>query len=204
MRTWDVFFPDVLPEVLGCPEPSVERALLKASRVFCERTGCWREDLPAITTSGQPSEFIPYDKNAAAVRFIAATLNGKNIGLDAMDSTSAADRQAGTSGATRILSWDKRSVQILPRPAAGQSLVITAILKPSQDAKGVPDFIAEDLRDEIASGALAELLAQKSEWFNPTKAQQYAADFDKAIGRVQTRVWKAHSNARPRQRPNYF
>jgi hypothetical protein len=205
VRTWDTFFPDVLPEVLGCPEPSVERALLRAAQELCRKTRCWRADLDPITTNGVAEFELFFPTGAAAHQFVGATFNGQDIGLEVVDETSTGDRRNGTGGSTRLLTWDKRNVTMMPPPAAGGILVVTAILVPSETATGIADAIADDYRDEIATGALSRLLAtNKAEWANPVLAREKAEQFKDACARIQTQVWKAHTNRRPRARAQFF
>lgn len=207
MRTWDVLFPDVLPLVLGCPEPTVERALLRAAREFCAKTRCWRADLDRITTRAATSAYdLSYPSQADAVEFVNATMDGQEIDIDVVDQTTAQDRQAGNHGSRRILTWDQRSIVVMPTPAAaGALIVITAILQPSESATGVPNDIGDRYREEIACGALARLLAMpKTEWTDKGTADRKEAEFKGHIGDVKKKVWKGYSNRRPRTIGQYF
>jgi hypothetical protein len=207
VRTWDVFFPDVLPEVLGCPEPTVERALLHAAREFCVKSRCWRADLDRITTRADRADYdLSYPVGADAVEFIGATFNGHEIDLDVMDGTSTEDRRRGTAGSRRLLTWDQRTVTLIPTPAdAGGLIVITAILQPSDSATGLPDDIADRHKLAIATGALARLLAMpRAEWHNTTAAASKAEAFKDAIGDAKKRAWKAHTTRRPRAQAMFY
>jgi hypothetical protein len=206
VRTWDVFFPDVLPEVLGCPEPTVERALLRAAQEWCEKTRCWRVDLDAITLIADTADYdVAYPTQAEGVQFVGATINGNDIELETLEGTTTAERRRGTGGSRRILSHDQRIVTVIPTPAAAGTLVITAVLKPSESATGVPNDIADRFREEIATGALARLLmANKTEWSNAGLAEAKAAKFQKRIGDVRKAMWKAWTNSRPRAVPMYY
>lgn len=206
MRTWDTFFADVLPDTPGCPEPTVERHLLRAARRFCEGTGCWRADLTAITTRAATARYtIVYPDDADGVKLVDATLDGRQIGVEVTDGTSAAERRRGTAGERRVLTQDLRTVLVMPTPPADLSLVLTAWLQPCNDAAGVPDDIGERYLTEIATGALATLLKiNKAPWANPGLAVDKEAEFREHIAKVKSAVWKAHSNARPRMRAQWF
>lgn len=206
MRTWDVFFPDVLPEVLGCPEPTVERALLRASQDWCTRTRCWRADLDAITLRDGTADYdLAYPTQAEGVQIIGATIGGFDIGLEVVDGTTTADRRAGSRGSKRVLTNDMRIVTVMPTPAATGSLVITAVLKPSDTATGVPNELADRFKDQIATGALVRLLKlNKTEWTNPGLAGDKSKGYEKEVARVRKAVWKAWTNARPRAVAMYF
>lgn len=206
MRTWDVFFPDVLPEVLGCPEPTVERALLRAAQDWCMRTRCWRADLDPITLRAATADYdVSYPSQADGVQFIGATINGQDIDFEVADGTSTGDRRAGSRGSKRILTSDQRIVTVMPTPATTGTLVITALLKPSDAATGVPNDVGDRFKAEIALGALERLLKMnKTEWMNPTLAADKGKDYEQAVARVRKAVWKAWTNSRPRAVPMYF
>lgn len=206
MRTWDFFFPDVLPQVLGCPEPTVERALLRAAREFCDRARVWRADLDPISTVAGTADYdLSYPSQSDAVELVGAMYNGHAIQFDVVDGTSTADRNTGR-GDRRLLTWDLRTVKMMPTPAdSGGSIVITAILQPAETATGVPNDIGDSYCEEISDGALARLLAMnKTEWTNQMIASEKSKKFMDAIGTARKRAWKAHSNTKPRVRGTYF
>lgn len=206
MRTWESFFADVLPDVPGCPEPTVERHLMRAAREFCAKTGCWRDDLPAITTrEGRADYSIAYPDGADGVTLVGATLNGQDIELEVVDATTAAERRRGNAGPTRVLTEDLRVATLMPTPAAGLPLVLTMRLQPAESAQGLPEHLAERYGLEIATGALASLLKiNKAPWANPGLAVDKDGLFRQRIGQVRTAMWKAHTNSRPRVRAQYF
>lgn len=206
MREWSVFFPDVLPDVLGCPEPTVERHLARAARDFCTRTLAWRVDLDAITTiASTPGYDLPLPSQSEAFKIIGATLNGLDIGLEVANGTSAADRQRGNSGGSRVLTFDLKTITVMPTPAAGQTLIVTALLRPTITAQGVPDFLGDQHGQIIADGALSTLLTlNKADWANVGLAAIKKDAFDKGIGRVQKAAWKAYNATNPRGRAMFF
>jgi hypothetical protein len=207
MRTWDVFYPKVLPDVLGCPEPLADEHLRDAARRFCAETRCWREDLDRIRTiAGRASYDLLYPDEADAVTLIGATLEGFDIGLDVPDATTMGERRRGNSGGRRLRTTDLRTLTLLPTPAAsGADLRIEALLQPSQAATGVPDAIGDRYLLEIATGALATLLvANKAPWTNPALADLKEKQFRRAIGCVKSAVWRGHSNSRPRVSGQFF
>jgi hypothetical protein len=205
MRLWTEFFPDLMQDVLGCPEPTVEQYLRRAAQEFCQRTLCWREDL-TITTRASTSEYaLPLAAGGQVVKLLGASLNGNDIDLEAADGTSTADRINGTRGSKRVRLLDPFNVLLQPTQAAGLALVLEVILKPSETSTGLPDQIADGNRLAIADGALSRLLnINRAEWRNPSLADDKKAEFEKAIGKAQTAAWKAYSRARPRVTGQYF
>ena len=206
MRNWSDFFPDVLQDVLGCPEPTIEQYLRRAAQEFCQRSLCWREDLPAITTRASTNEYaLPLPSGGQVVKLLGASLNGSDIELEAADGTSTADRRAGSTGSRRVRLLDPFNCLLQPAPGAALSLILEVALKPSETATGLPDRIADGHRLAIATGALARLLnINRAEWRNPALADERKTEFDLAIGKAQTAAWKAHSRSRPRTVGHYF
>jgi hypothetical protein len=207
MRTWDVFFPDVLPDVLGCPEPTIERHLQRAAVRFCAESRCWREDLDRITTrAGRATYDLPWPDQAEGVELIGAALDGRDIALEVTDGTTLADRRAGNTGRDRVLSDDGLvTITVMPTPGEGQELRLAAILRPTEAATGLPDRIADRYRTAIAAGALSTLLIlNKAAWANPALAQVKAGEFQDAIDATRQKVWKAHTNARRRTVTNWY
>jgi hypothetical protein len=206
MRTWDVFFPDVLPDVLGCPEPTVERHLLRAAIDFCTRARVWRQDLDRIITrDGRADYDISWPDQAQGVELIGATLDGDDIDLEVADGTTAGQRQQGTSGRRRVLSQDLVTATVMPTPGEGQVLVLAAILCPSEDATGVPDIIGDRFRKAIATGALQTLLKiNKAPWANAGLSTDKGNEFDKAIAQAASKMWRANTNKRPRVRGQFY
>lgn len=206
MRTWDAFFADVLPDVLGCPEPTAERHILRAARRFCEKTGVWRQDLDRITTRDGKSIYdLPLPTGGEVVRILGGSLAGCDIDVAGADDSTTAQRRRGTGGRNRVLSRDGFSVVLLPTPAADQELFLEAWLQPSQSATGLPNAIADKYLSEIAGGALATLLlVNKAPWANPGLADRKERDFAAAIGQAKKDAWKAYTANTPRARAQFF
>lgn len=206
MRTWDAFFPDVLPDVLGCPEPTVERHLLHAAREFCKASRCWRDDLdPVITNAANNVYDLDYPDEGEGVELIDASLDGVKIELEVADGTSLADRLNGTRGCRRVLSQDLLTVTVLPKPATGQRLLLSAILMPAEGASGLPERIADKYRKPIALGALSTLLViNRAPWASPALARDKEQKFRDAIADINSRMWRANTNRRPRVRGQFY
>jgi hypothetical protein len=205
VRTWDRIFPDVLPDVLGCPELTVERHILRAAQDFCARTRCWRQDLDPITTDGTSELDIDYPDRAEGVKLMAATLGGEDIGVEAADNTRMGDRLRGSQGLTRVRTDNLRTVLLMPTQAAGAQLVLNMVLKPGDESTGLPDDIVDRYGSTIALGALSTLLkVNKAEWANPALATDKKQEYEAQRARIATAVWRAFSSARPRARGMFF
>lgn len=204
MRAWDTFYPRVLPDVIGCPEPTVDLALLDTARDFFQFTKAWREDLEATVLAATVSDYeFEVPTGAELVQAEDATLAGRCIRI--LLATTLQDR-VSNNGQRGIQVIDTTQFRVLPTPAeSGAELVIAAVLMPSETATGLPEEMADAYRLEIANGALARLLTMnKAAWANPTLAAIKETAYLAGRGRVQTRVWRARSASTPRSRGQYF
>lgn len=208
MRTWDYFFPDVLPEVLGCPEPTVERHIQRAAIRFCDKSRCWSEDLDRITTrAGKAVYDISFPDGAEGVQIVGATIDGLDIGVELEQGTSMGHRRVGNSGRRRVVSLDGLvTVTLMPTPGSdGQDLRLRCTLRPTEDATGLPDRIATKFRTAISDGALATLLAMnKGAWINPQLAGVKQGLFTDAINTARERAFRGQTNAQPRTVTSFF
>lgn len=206
MRTWDTFYPLVLPQVPGCPDPTLDDHLLGAAREFCALSRAWRSDLAPIALQAGIADYpLVFDAGTQGHILVGASLNGQDIDLDVPDATSTSERRRGSGGARRVLAMDMTTITVMPTPAGAQSLVLTAILQPSETAEGLPDPIADRYRRIIASGALATLLTMNAApWINVRLAGIKREEFERETARVKSRVWRGNSNARPRNSAQFF
>lgn len=207
MRTWDFFYPDVLPEVLGCPEPTVDRHILRAAERLCAEARIWRADLDPIVTVDTVNTYdidTP-DSDTAVDRIVAATLGGIDVTLEGADGSTAQERQQAIRGPWRVTCPDTGTVTILPMPAAGQTLLLTAILKPSPTASGFSsNALADQYRIAIATGALSTLLLVKGPWRDVALAGAKALEFGAAINSARSRANKANTTARRRIQGQFY
>jgi hypothetical protein len=206
LRTWDVFYPDILPHVQGCPEPTVDREILATVRDLCEFTKVWRQDLdPIVTVETVATYPLVLPLRSELVQAEEAAINGIEVRLGNAQSTSLADRLAGNGG-IRIQLIDSTQLRVLPTPmSSGDEIVLASVLKPSDDATGVDSSIADSYKTIIAAGALSRLLMfNKAEWANPALGAVKATEYNAARGRLQWRVAKARSASAPRSRAQFF
>ena len=125
MKTWEQFFPDLLPEVTGCPEPVAEHALLRAAQEFFETTKVWRvwtDDIATVV------DVIDYDINlptkSELVRLERATLDGHAILITTADELPIEWTSNNACVRTCIHTIDRRTVTLLPKPSAAGVLKI--------------------------------------------------------------------------------
>ena len=57
MKALDQFHPFILPDVMGCPVPTMNHHLLLAAREFCQKTKAWSVWLDSVTATGTTNQF---------------------------------------------------------------------------------------------------------------------------------------------------
>jgi hypothetical protein len=205
MREWTDFYSRIQPDVIGCPEPTIDQHLIEAAQKFCRRSSCWRQDLDAITTTGAASYAIVFPTGAKLAKLLGATLGGNDVGIETADGTTVGDRRRGTQGSRRVLLQDPFNVTIMPTQEADVELILHAALQPSDDATGLPDVLADQYKSAICAGALSTLLTMnRAEWANPALAALKESVFLDGIGSAKLAVWKAWGRNTPRTVGVYF
>lgn len=159
MKSLDDILPSIMPYAPGCALPTAYFAIRQAAIEFCERTRIWRFDDDFQVTTDDPDDLLaPY---GAVVHEIEAAWFGdrKLIPMTTawLDANANGWRTGSISGEpTYITQTDPNTIRIVPRQAG--TMRLSLLLKPSQDADELPDFIIDQYRETIAHGALARIL----------------------------------------------
>lgn len=205
MKAWSQFFPDVLPEVPGCPDPMLERALLRSAQDFCAGAHVWRVWLDTITTIASVTEYdIELAAHSELVKLERAAMDGRPLPVITPEMLPD-DWHTSASARNGVFTHDRKTLTLTTSPAAGLALRVEATLKPSNNATGVEDFLFDQYVDQIAMGALARLM-QKSAmpWSNPAKGLELERQFEQAIAGINFQRWRAFSSALPRAAARTF
>lgn len=205
MTELDVFLPKIMPYVPGCPEPVAFAGIIKAAQDFCERTRLWRdEDQFSVTPTSCNVVCAP--EGADLFEIEHATLNGyplTPISIGDLNRDMPNWREREEASGKWITQTEPGSVIVVPRSAG--KLRLATILRPSNNADQLPDFLAKHYSQAIADGALAEILMTPSQPFTaPDRAQFYSMRFESRVSELSTRSIKGQQRARLRTRPNWF
>lgn len=206
MKAWSEFYRDVLPEVTGCPEPSMNLALLRTAQQFFSRAHVWTVWLDNTTTIADATEYdIELEPGSELVKMKRATLDGRPIRLTTPDSLPD-DWKTNSAGIdTCVFTTDNKTITLLPANAAGLILRVEATLKPSNTATGVEDSYFDQYVDIIAMGAKARLMQQQGMSFsNPVRGLDLERQFDDAVSSLAIRKFRAFSAALPRGQVRTF
>lgn len=196
--TLSEFYPYVLPEVKGCPEPLADIHILAASIEFCAKTHYWLYthaaiDLVADTktyTISRPSIYVEIETIIDPVY-----INGQKVWQKTKEWLDAniSDWQS-TSGSTPLYYTIPSPGVIRPVPYPDANITggieeITLALKPKPNATLLEDFLFDEFYEVIANGAKARLMEMpEKEWSNPNLAMYYQGKFDHAVVMARTKA----------------
>ena len=193
----DSFYPYVLPEVIGCPDPLLKMQILSAAAEFCRETLAWTEqqDPTPLVDGVQDYELdMPSQSYALTVRDV--WIGGRRLRPMTMHAMQDAMPNWATITNNEPIYYNAATerglIRLFPIPAnASQSLVIRAAFVPTPSATSLPDFLGQRYMDVVASGAKARLLQMAgSPWANPQMAAYYRQLFDNGV--ASARIDEAH------------
>lgn len=210
-KTWDAFFPYVLPSVPGCDEDTATFYIRQAAIEFCANSQAWKQELSIPTVADQSNYTIPYPTGSALSKLDSFTL----VDLDGVpnDDYEAVSAKTGRSLDRNFsdsyyvyLSEDAATLIVMPSPdESGASVLPYVTLKPSQTSAGVPDWLFEQYVDAIAQGALSKLMGLPGKaWSNPGLSTVKGDKADKKAGGASVRESRGKARARTRSKAFLF
>lgn len=198
MKTFDLFYPDLMPNVPGCPEPVADQALKRAAIRFCELTLAWRAKLDPIETEDGTDEYdLPLDRNVELVRIEVARIDDRDIAVATQNDTCRHRDHIGC--------YDGKTVIVNPTPSSVRQIVLTCTLKPGNGATGVEDFLYDRHCALIALGAGAILMRQPLKTYsNPQQSMLDQAEFEEKCAGVKLKLWRGNARNTPRVQPSWY
>ena len=205
MKPIDDFLPLILPRAPGCPEPIAFDAIRQAAIEFCERTKVWRDtDQYYADEFGDifaPAQSVIYQIEDA--RFDGHRLTP--IGVQDLNELYPDYDWTTQSGdqPKYITQLHPNTVKIVP---VWQGMItLTLLLKPSNDALDVPDFMVDQYASTIADGALAEILMIPGQpYTNPQSGAMYSQRFQQRLDALQVQNIKGQQRAPIRTKSSFF
>ena len=183
---YSLFLPDVNLSTTGCPEFERINRIRDAAQDFCRRSFLWRAREQALFTTVALQE--AYDvtglvpAGAQLVSLHSAWAHCREVDIE--EPGQGDDFLPGRAGCRWVVGVDgPAALHVLPAPDAG-GVAVTGTLSfaPSDASTGIPDFVFNRWRREIASGAIAILCAQENKtWTNPGVAAVHRAKFDEGV-----------------------
>lgn len=201
----DEFLPEVLPYAPGTSDLIAYRYIAAAARDICERAKVWREDdeFP-ITTPGQQGLLTIDD--AEIIKIESAALDGVDLTpvtaawLD--DNYRGWSRNADLSNARYVTQTAWNTVSIYPRQEGTFSGRF--VLKPSNRAGQLPEFLLREFAEDVGKGAASKILTLPTQESIPQLGLDLRTWFGSRLDELSTKAAKGQQNARLRTKGSYL
>jgi hypothetical protein len=208
MTPYESFFPYILPEVPGAPEPVVLMAIRNSCIEFCERS-------LILTRDHDPISLIPkvidYDldppiSETVIIKVQRAFVEGSpinalapdHIHIPAIYNRAYEDYEENPSTPQYYLQKDERSITVWPVPDKRyrNGLTMRVAMKPTRSSESVDDVIFEEYAEVIASGALQRLMSSAGKpYSNIQMAAVNKMMFDRGVNNAKLRMNAGHTRA---------
>jgi len=200
MKTYDAFFPDVLPEVPGCPSDVALRAIRHTVIEFCEKSLINQVTQDPITLRANLAD---YDLDAPTgfrvQKVMRVWFGGQELEPVAPDDIVGPDiynskignYTASTAPPKAYTQKDFSSVSFLPIPnqTYTNSITMRVALVPLRDSTQFDDFLYEQWGEYIACGAKARLMLNPGKpYSNPDSAAVNQARYTTALNDARQRA----------------
>lgn len=191
-------------ELPGVPEPVALRALSDSTKEFCKRTHIWQQDLSAVRTRAERTEFdLPTDPGVMIVALLEVRLaTGELVPPYAGELTRLLTTPISSSA--KPLGFVQRTpskIEMVNATDTALALTITAALTLVQGQTDVelPQDLLDEYAEALGAGAKMRLVKQKgTPWFAPEDVVMYAGPFYRAVNEAKARLMTSMQEAQMR------
>jgi len=181
------FAPFIRPEVQGCPDFLLERAVRDAATDFCRRTDVYLAEPEYIQISAGVNEYTVTIPSGTELNHIV-DIYSDHIALNPVSFTELLKRlgDENTRGTSKFYAQrDNKDFYLAPIPAEKDTLRVLYSLKPTSSSTSIPDTIGKEYREIISHGALFRLQMMAGQPFsNPNFGAINRDLFEKEVGRT--------------------
>lgn len=190
------FIPHILPEVFQCPSVTITDAVKQAAIEFCTKSHLWvnTSEATTITEDENVYKFTP-PTGAKVITVSVAFISGERVyskTVEWLDRCVPGWRTLTEAVPRYYFMKEEGNIQLVGTPSVttDDALTLDAILKPSQDATSVPEFLFEDWVEILSAGALARLQSIPGRvWTDSVRAAQKQKQFRRGINAAKARRW---------------
>lgn len=182
MKALSEFTPYIMPFVLGCPQPTLERALVDAAITFCEDTLCIRQRCEAFTTE---AGVRAYELEAPEQQQVARVLDGycdtaRQLRIIMSDQVGNPD--PATTGTPTYIYTSRADAEFMlnmvPVPDKVYSIEIEAAMRPTRTATRLDDDLFHLWLDAMVAGSVMRIASYPGQPFtDPEAAARATAAF---------------------------
>lgn len=181
---------DVMPEVMGCPEPTIERAIRDSVIDFCERGMAYRVENDPVALPANVSEVdLEIPTRTRLVRVLKVRHGSKPLDPRTRDDLDADGDWTDIKGApTHYTFVSETAIRVVPYPnqSTTDKLHIRFAVAPTRASVAFPDEIGEKYYEIICAGAKARLMRMPSQaWSNTNMAAAYTQIFEKGVNKAK-------------------
>jgi len=185
------FSPYVRPEVQGCPDFVLERAVRDSAIEFCRRTDIYTPEPEFITIISGLNEYAVSLPTGTELNHILDVFNDK-VALEPVSYNQLLLKlgDENTTGTPKYYAQrDNADFYIAPIPADADSFRVLYSVKPTSSSTSIPDTIGKENRELISHGALYRLQMMSGQpWSNPSAAGSNKQLFEREVGRAIRQV----------------
>ena len=184
---YSTLVPEILPEILGCPDTTIERAVRDASIELCENALIYTVDQdPVSVTKGLTEVDLDIPTGTRLVQVLRAMLGQNQMDRMSREDLFASGRPWQTDAGRPVVITYSSETAIRLVPIADQALTeklyIRFAVAPLRASTSIPDAIAERYYKEISYGAKASLLLIPGQaWSNPQLAMAHRSAFERGM-----------------------
>lgn len=184
--TTDDFLLEARSHLIGAPDAAIKKAIERAIVRFLRLSHFWVEQ-SEVTASAGESSLSNVFPSGTILQINTASADGRGLRIS---TPSDIRSSAQSSGAVCAIAIDQVANRVLlwPTPSEASDIRIEAVLIPSRDAEGYPDFLFDLWHDAIVAGTIADMKAQKDKpWHNPNDAAIKMVEFNEHIAEARRR-----------------
>lgn len=205
MTSLDDYLPSILAAAPGVAEPTAFARLIEAAQTFCERTRLWR-DSDQFSVTPTSCNVVCTPEGADLFEIESARMESvelEPIALADLDRKNPMWRDLDAGQGRWITQVEHDSVLVVPKCTG--TLKLSTILRPSDGAEYLPDFMLKHYRQCIVEGALAEILMLPAQQFtDPERAQFFSMRFENKLSELARKSIRGQQRAPVRTRASWF
>ena len=209
--SYELFLPEVMPLVIGCPEIVALNAIRNSAVEFCDRSAVWNElqDSVAVTSADFPFD-LEAPAGAKVSEILDVSFNSKSVRPLIPDQWDVlAPGWRAEVGSLVVHYYGINSNQIGTYPVLDDTLDTTMQMRvayaPTRASTKIDDAIYQDWLEQIAAGALSRLLLMAGQqWANAQLATYYSGVFERGVADARVAAMKSFSNGSMAVLPRRF
>jgi len=183
---YDALVSEIAPDVPGCPDMAIERAVRDAAIEFFDQTACWRVDQePVAVSAGTAVVELELPAGTRLVQLLRAKLGSRPLDRksreDLLDRFGDFTVKGMPAAVTRESDTEIRLVPV-PGLSMADRLQLHFAVTPTRASTSIPDEQGERHWQALVEGARAKLMAMLGQpWAQPKLASVARGAFEKAM-----------------------